>query len=81
MNPATAVSKQHEHQHKARRLRGGGAARVCPTSLCPTPPHVPLLGVNLSPTPPPITSPSPAPAGCAIDPVFPRSLDRIASSA
>ncbi|KAI0000278.1 hypothetical protein BJV77DRAFT_973092 [Russula vinacea] len=29
MNPATAVSKQHEHQHKARRLRGGGAARDC----------------------------------------------------
>ncbi|KAF8467549.1 hypothetical protein DFH94DRAFT_685824 [Russula ochroleuca] len=27
MNPATSVSKQHEHQHKARRLRGGGAAR------------------------------------------------------
>ena len=35
MNPTTAVSKQHEHQHKARRLRGGGAARVCPLPPLP----------------------------------------------
>lgn len=33
MNPAPPASKQahieHEHQHKASRLRGGGAAKVC----------------------------------------------------
>ena len=50
LNPATTASKQHEHQHKARRLRGGGAARVSPLptrspSLCST---APLLGVNQS---------------------------------
>lgn len=28
LNPASTVSSQHEHQHKARRLRGGGAGRV-----------------------------------------------------
>ena len=30
LNPASTVSDQHEQQHKARRLRGGGVARVCP---------------------------------------------------
>ena len=30
LNPASTVSSQHEHQHKARRLRGGGAGRVGP---------------------------------------------------
>jgi hypothetical protein len=35
LNPATTVSKQHEHEHKARRLRGGGAARVCPVPFPP----------------------------------------------
>ncbi|KAN0118656.1 hypothetical protein V8E52_005079 [Russula decolorans] len=29
LNTASTVSSQHEHQHKARRLRGGGAAREC----------------------------------------------------
>ncbi|KAI0276778.1 hypothetical protein BGY98DRAFT_672261 [Russula aff. rugulosa BPL654] len=29
LNPSSTVSSQHEHQHKARRLRGGGAARDC----------------------------------------------------
>lgn len=43
LNPSSTVSSQHEHQHKARRLRGGGAARVGPVPfrlLSPLP-HVP----------------------------------------
>ena len=33
LNPASTVSNQHEHQHKARRLRGGGAGRVSRVSF------------------------------------------------
>jgi hypothetical protein len=41
LKPASTVSSQHEHQHKTRRLRGGGAGRVGPVSFR-LPPSAPL---------------------------------------
>ncbi|KAH9054649.1 hypothetical protein EDB87DRAFT_97488 [Lactarius vividus] len=29
LNPAAPVNSQQQHEHKARRLRGGGAGRDC----------------------------------------------------
>jgi hypothetical protein len=60
LNPAATTSNQQqhvEHQHKARRLRGGGAGRVRPSLPGPVQSHFPPPLCTISPSFAPFTTP------------------------
>ena len=60
LNPAATTSSQQqhvEHQHKARRLRGGGAGRVRPGLPGPVHYHFPLPLCTVLPSFAPFTTP------------------------
>ena len=87
LNPASTVNSQHEHQHKARRLRGGGAARVGPVPFRLLP-SAPLSAFVLIDAPRmlhggrqslPHASPVILSLPPVVDPIFPVFADRNAS--
>jgi hypothetical protein len=60
LNPAATTSNQQqhvEHQHKARRLRGGGAGRVRPSLPGPVQYHFPPPLCTIPPSFAPFTTP------------------------